>query len=242
MALLVGIATIFSTLLGGMFAIRFKDKLHLILGFSAGAVIGVALFDLLPESIGLATKTYDIQLVTVFIAIGFVAYMILDRFFSLHQHSHCEDEEGCENPNHSGSLGAAALCFHSFLDGLGIGLAFQVSPAVGWIVAAAVLAHDFSDGINTVNMILKEKGNKKTAFRWLVVDALAPITGVIVTLFFTVPEASLGLILAIFTGLFFYIGASDLIPESHHRHPTFLTTVMTILGIVALYIAIRFAS
>jgi zinc transporter ZupT len=47
--------------------------------------------------------------------------------------------------------------------------------------------------------------------------------------------------LAIFTGLFFYIGASDLIPESHHRHPTFLTTIMTILGIFVLYVAIHFA-
>lgn len=239
MAFLVGLAAVFSTLLGGLFAIRFKDKLHLILGFSAGAVIGVAFFDLLPESIDLATKSYDIRLVTVFIAIGFVAYMILDRFFSLHRHVH--NEEGCENPNHLGQLGAIALCFHSFLDGLGIGLAFQVTPAIGWIVAAAVLAHDFSDGINTVNMILKEKGNRKTAFRWLAVDAIAPVLGVIVTFFFTVPEARLGLMLATFTGLFFYIGASDLIPESHHRHPTFLTTVTTILGIIVLYAAIRFA-
>ena len=209
-------------------------------GFSAGAVIGVALFDLLPESINLATKSYDIRLVTVFIAIGFILYMILDRFFSLHMHSEEENQNG--ETNHFGQLGATALCFHSFLDGLGIGLAFQISPTIGWIVAVAVLAHDFSDGINTVNMILKNKGKQKTAFKWLAVDAIAPVLGVVVTLFFTVPEAKLGLILAIFTGLFFYIGASDLIPESHHRHPTFLTTIMTILGILVLYTAIHFAS
>ena len=38
------------TFLGGLFALKFKDKLHLILGFSAGSVIGVAFFDLLSES------------------------------------------------------------------------------------------------------------------------------------------------------------------------------------------------
>ncbi|MCX6806668.1 MAG: ZIP family metal transporter, partial [Candidatus Berkelbacteria bacterium] len=237
MPFIVAAATIVSTFLGGLFAIRFKDKLHLILGFSAGAVIGVAFFDLLPESIELATKSHDIKLVTVFFAAGFVIYMFLDRFFSLHSH----EKDKCENPSHRGKLGAATLSFHSFLDGVGIGLAFKVSPTVGWIVAAAVLSHDFSDGINTVNMILKNEGNRVQAYRWLMVDALAPALGVISTLFFAVPEPTLGLILAVFTGLFFYIGASDLIPESHHRHPTIWTTVMTVLGIVVLYSAIRLA-
>ena len=239
MALIIGFATIVSTFLGGLFGIRFKDKLHLILGFSAGAVIGVALFDLIPESISLATKAYPLDLVTVMMAVGFILYMILDRSFALR--AQCHDGAECQNENHIGQLGAAALCLHSFLDGLAIGLAFKVNQSVGWVVATAVLAHDFSDGINTVNMILKESGSQKLAFRWLVVDALAPALGVIATLFFTVSESILGLILAIFTGLFLYIGASDLIPESHHRHPAFLTTVMTILGMTVIFIVIRLA-
>lgn len=240
MALIIGAAAIISTFLGGMFAIRFKDKLHLILGFSAGAVIGVAFFDLLPESIALASSAYDIEFITLFIAAGFTAYMILDRIFSLHFHGHGGAGE-CENPSHRGKLGATALAFHSFLDGVGIGLAFKVSPAVGWVVAAAVLTHDFSDGINTVSMILKNNGKWREALKWLIIDALAPALGVVATLFFTVSEPTLGLILSIFTGLFLYIGASDLIPESHHHHPTIWTTAMTVLGIAALYTAIHFA-
>ena len=69
--LLVGLATFLSTLLGGLFAIRFKDRLHLILGFSAGAVIGVALFDLIPESLSLGTKSHSSFLVTGLIAVEF---------------------------------------------------------------------------------------------------------------------------------------------------------------------------
>jgi ZIP family zinc transporter len=237
MVLIIVLVTICSTLLGGLFAIRFKDKLHLILGFSAGAVIGVALFDLLPESITLATKSYSMELTVTFIAIGFTIFLILDRLFSLHPHG----EEDCQKPNHRGKITAATLIFHSFLDGLGIGLAFKVSPTIGWIVAAAVLAHDFSDGINTVNMILKNQGKKSEAWRWLIIDALAPALGVISAYFLTVSESTLGLILAIFTGFFLYIGASDLIPESHHRHPTIWTTIMTVCGIVVLYAAVRFA-
>lgn len=45
----------------------------------------------------------------------------------------------------------------------------------------------------------------------------------------------------LFAGFFLYIGASDLVPESHHRHPTLWTTAMTVLGAAVLFIAIRAA-
>ncbi|KKQ17036.1 MAG: ZIP Zinc transporter family protein [Berkelbacteria bacterium GW2011_GWA1_36_9] len=243
MALVVALATIISTFLGGLFAIRFKDKLHLILGFSAGAVIGVALFDLLPESINLTSNTHDLNFIMLLIAIGFIFYLLVDRLFSLHANEEkLHTEENCENSSHSGKFGAFTLAVHSFLDGFGIGLAFKISPAIGWTVAVAVLTHGFSDGINTVNMILKNKGGQKQALKWLIIDALAPALGVLSTLFFAISESTLGLILAVFTGLFLYLGASDLIPESHHHHPTIWTTVMTILGIVVLYSVIHFAT
>ena len=238
MIIIITIATFFSTLLGGLFALRFKDRLHLILGFSAGAVIAVAFFDLIPEAIKLGVGKFETSFITGIIAIGFISYMILDRFVFLHSHNH-EEGEVCLHPR--GKLGAGSLSVHSFLDGMVIGLAFQVSPAVGAIVAVAVLTHDFSDGINTVNMIFKNNGNKKEAFRWLLIDATAPVLGIITTLFFTLPVSSLGILLALFSGFFLYIGASDLLPESHHKHPTFWTTFMTLLGIFVLYIAIKLA-
>jgi ZIP family zinc transporter len=222
-----------------MFALRFKDKLHLILGFSAGAIIGVAFFDLLPEAIGLGSKNYDVAFITSITAFGFVIYMILDRFFFFHSHEAHEHEESVLDKR--GVLGAGSLSVHSFLDGMAIGLAFQVSSAVGVVVAIAVLVHDFSDGINTVNMILKNSGTKSLAFKWLLLDAFAPVLGVISTLFFSVSESFLGIILAIFSGFFLYIGASDLLPESHHNHPTIWTTFATILGVAVLYGAIHLA-
>jgi len=232
------LATAISTILGGLFAIKLKDKLHLILGFSAGAVLGISLFGLLPESIELISGVYDVRIVTLMVALGFAIYMILDRFLSLHNHS---EDDHCENPSHNGQLGALALVVHSFLDGFGIGLAFKISPAVGAVVAAAVLVHDFSDGINIVNMIVKDNGSKKIATRWLVAGSLAPALGVAVTYLFSISESMLGLILAVFAGLFLYLSASDLVPESHHRHPAVWTTISTILGMVVIFIATSLA-
>lgn len=243
--LLIALAAFAATMIGGMFAIRFRDHLHLILGFSAGAVLGVALFDLLPEAITLAEKYYDAHLITLAVAFGFLLYFILDRLILLHTHG---DEDGevthdsGRAPNGArGFLGAGTLSAHSFLDGIAIGIGFQASLAVGLVITAAVLTHDFSDGINTVNMVLKNGGDRRRAFRWLFTDALAPVLGVASTLFFQIPERSLGLVLAVFAGCFLYLSASDLIPESHHRHPRVATTLMTLLGAMVLYVVVGLA-
>ena len=238
MLIFIAIGAFLATILGGVSAFRMKDRLHLILCFSAGAVIGVAFFDLIPEALELAGTVYDTGLITSLMALGFVIYMILDRFVLLHGCDHGESED---HAHRRGNFGAGSFSMHSFLDGVGIGLAFKVSPAVGLIVAFAVLAHGFSDGINTVSMILKNKGDRRKAIKWLVADALAPVLGIASTYFFSVSESSLGLLLALFAGSFLYIGASDLLPESHHAHPVKWTTIMTILGIGFLYLIISLA-
>lgn len=226
--LIVALAAAAATFIGGLFALRFRDKLHLILGFSAGAVAGVALFDLLPEAIDLGVRYYSPATIALGVAAGFFGYLVLDRLILLHNH---EDDETSSR----GSLNALTLSAHSFLDGVAIGVGFQASPMVGAVVALAVLTHDFSDGINTVNLVLRSGGSWRDALRWLMADASAPLLGVASTMFFRIPEPALALLLSVFVGTFLYLSASDLIPESHHRHPRALTTVMTLAGALVLY-------
>lgn len=230
--LLIGIATGISTFVGGSLALKFKNHIHLILGFSAGAVIGVALFDLMPEALEVGKQFHALSTMTTMVAVGFLAYMLLDRSILLFT----SKESG-----HRGHVGAGSLTVHSFLDGLGIGLAFQLSTALGAVVALAVLAHDFSDGINTVNMSLAGTGKPRLARLWLIADAIAPLVGIGSTFLFRVPEQSFSLVLALFSGFFLYIGASELLPDSHHRSPRFLTSVMTIFGALVIYTAVHFS-
>ncbi len=135
-----------------------------------------------------------------------------------------------------GAVGAGVLCVHSLLDGVAVGLAFQASKSVGIIVAIAVLTHDFSDGINTMNIVLKNQGERSRAI------ALAPARCGRAgrrhrgdALYFDLRAEGFGVVLALFAGFFLYIGASDLIPESYHAHPKLLTTVMTLAGAAVLY-------
>jgi ZIP family zinc transporter len=225
---IIAAAAFASTLAGGLLALKLRDKLHLILGFSAGAVIGVAFFDLLPEAIDIGVRFHSPTRILAWTALGFLSYLVLDRILSFHG-----------DAAHRGGFTASVLCIHSVLDGIAIGLAFQTSRAVGIIVAIAVLTHDFSDGINTMNVVLRNHGRRREAFRWLLLDAVAPVIGIASTFFFVLPSAGFGVALALFGGFFLYIGASDLIPESYHAHPKFLTTAMTLVGAGVLYLAIN---
>jgi ZIP family zinc transporter len=138
-------------------------------------------------------------------------------------------------------MGAGSLSLHSLVDGFAIGVAFQASRSVGIVVAVAVLVHDFSDGLNTVNVVVKNGGDRRTALRWLVVDAAAPVVGAALSFLTPFPENSIAIALAIFSGFFLYIGASDLLPESHHAHPRFFTTFATFVGAATLFLVTRIA-
>lgn len=238
MIALIALITGVATLLGGWFALKYQDKLHLILAYSAGAVIGVAFFDLLPESFNLAAGRFSALTVTSLVALGFISYTILSHVLTLHAHA----EEENERSHTHGHFGAGSLSLHSFLDGLGIGLAFKASVALGLVIALGVIAHDFSDGLNTVTMVLKNQGSRLQAFKWLLADAAAPVLGIIAASFIRVSDSTLGLVLAVFAGFFFFIGASDLLPESRHHHAKFWTSLLTVAGLATIYIAIRLAS
>jgi ZIP family zinc transporter len=236
---LIALAAFCATMIGGLVALKLRDKLHLILGFSAGAVMGVAFFELLPEAIELGTQHHSPEKLVLYAAIGFAAYLLLDRVLPFHGNGpgvECAHGHMHAKP-HRANLGAASLSVHSFFDGIAVGVAFNISHEIGIVMALAVLLHDFSDGMNTMNMVLKNGGDRATALRWLVADAAAPALGILSTFLFTIPQAQFGLLLSAFAGLFLYIGASDLIPESYHSHPKALTTIMTLAGMAAIYAA-----
>jgi ZIP family zinc transporter len=236
--MIVALCTCGATLAGGALALRLRDRLHLILAFSAGAIIALAFFDLLPEAIGIAGSALAPAAVLAIAALGFFGYTILDRLILLHAH---HDGHGPAAVVERQWAGAASLSLHSFMDGFAIGVAFRASPGIGVAVAAAVLAHDCSDGMNTVNLVLKNGGDRRQALRWLLTDAIAPVAGAATSLAVSLPHIAVSILLGFFSGFFLYIGASDLLPESFHAHPKFLTTVMTLLGAALLFAVTRLA-
>jgi zinc transporter ZupT len=174
------------------------------------------------------------------LVVGFLLFHSLEKFLLVH-HSHEADYAVHHHPQ-VGVLSALALIGHSFMDGVGIGLAFQVSQAAGIVVAMAVIAHDFSDGLNTVSLMLVHHNTSLRSFRMLLLDALAPILGAASTLAFRVPPNMLMLYLGFFAGFLLYIGAADILPEAHSRSRPSTTGAligMTCLGAAFIFVAVR---
>ncbi len=233
MAILLACITFFSTGLGGLAAVRFRDRRHLLLGFSAGAVLGVVLFDLLPEVFARSPRPAALMPA---VALGFLAFFALERYTALHaarEHEHATAGHRAE----LGDLGAAGLSVHSFLDGVAIGIGFQTSAPVGAAIGLAVIAHDFSDGLNTVTVVLAHGNPIRRSLRGLLVDMSTPIVGAASTLLVRLPAGGLPWILAFFAGFFLYIGASDLLPEAR-THASPVVAVATAAGLVVMFLVV----
>ncbi len=236
---LVSIAAFLSTLAGGLIGLKNKDHLHRFLGFAAGLLLGVVAFELLPEIFSLVYENGSTATgAMIALVAGFLVFHIIEKSILIH-HSQESEYEVHHHP-HVGVASALALIGHSLLDGIGIGLGFQAGTAVGITVAIAVIAHDFSDGLNTVNLMILNKNKDRKAFIFLLLDAIAPIVGVLSTLFFTVSGSALVLYLGFFAGFLLYIGASEILPEAHSKHSSYSTIGLTIAGALFIFIITRF--
>lgn len=238
-AILLSLATLVSTFFGGLFAIKNQKRLHLIMGFTAGVLLGVVAFDILPEIIEQIHKNnFGLTGMTVALVAGFLVFHILEKSISIH-HAH-EGEYAEHKHPHIGMASALALIGHSFMDGVGIGLGFQVSSGVGLLVALAVISHDFTDGMNTISLMLNHKNTTAKAKMFLWFDALAPVLGAASTLLFAISPNFLVLYLGFFAGFLLYIGASDILPEAHSEHSSWMTIFLTVAGATLIFVITRY--
>ena len=223
LALPFGALTVLSTLAGGALALRLHRELQTLIALTGGIVVAVALFDVLPEAMEAVGDPHE---VAAFVGVGFLAFFLAERGLVLH---HRDDPRLAQAHAQVGVIGAAGLSLHSFIDGLGIGLAFGLDTATGLLVFVAVVSHDFADGLNTVGFVLRQGGDRRRAVTWLAVDAIAPLVGAIVGASLAVSEATLGQLLALYVGFFLFMGATDLLPHAH-EHPSRLRVALTALG------------
>ena len=226
--------TVLGTFTGGLIALRLAHSLPTIIALTGGIVVAVALFDVLPEAID---NVGDATRVTALVGAGFLGFFLIERLLILH---HRDDPDQARAHHRVGTAAAVGLSVHSFIDGLGIGLAFNLDITTGIIVFIAVAAHDFADGLNMVSFVLSQSGDRRAAMRWLRIDALAPLIGAIVGASLSVSESFLGHVLALYAGFFIYLGATDLLPEAH-EHAAWERVALTVAGFALIFGITRLA-
>jgi zinc transporter, ZIP family len=234
-AIPLSLVTVASTFLGGTVALRLHRELTTLIALTGGIVVAVALFDVLPEAIDAVD---DPRRVGTLVGVGFIGFFLAERLLVLH---HRDEAEQARAHAQVGALGAAGLSLHSFVDGLGIGLAFHLDTATGLLVFLAVVSHDFADGLNTVSFILSQSNDRRRALTWLCVDSLAPLLGAAVGSTIEISDRALGHLLAVYAGFFLYMGGTDLLPEAH-QHPSRGRVALTLLGFAATFLVAYLAT
>lgn len=239
MNIAIGLAalTAIATTAGGYLAIKAKDRLHLVLGLSAGLLLGLVAFDLLPEVFEMGTQeVFHAPAVSVALIAGFLLLHFYEQIFGSHEPAESDyGHDHTHSSNVAGALGALAMGGHVFLDGLALGVAFKVSSDLGIAVFIALLVHAFSDGLNTVSFLIKSGTWSKKGIWLLGVDALARVSGAALGTSLVLDENVIAIYLAAFAGIVIYLATSHILPEAHSRHSSRYTILATIAGVLVMW-------
>jgi zinc and cadmium transporter len=221
---------VFSTLLGGLLAVRLRRWLHLLMAVGAGLLLGAAFLDLLPEAIVIGTASGGLVSRTLSFLSFFVIESALDSLST---------GANARVPRQSvGRIAGGMLIFHSFRDGMAIGAAFSASHSAGYAVAVGIAAHDLGDGMNTVLLTTAGAKPKLIDYGFLLADALAPFAGGLVAVWWFSNGRGSAALLAIAAGFFIQMAASDFLPEIRRSGVPRIYAIPSVLGGVGLiYVA-----
>ncbi|MFT4111334.1 ZIP family metal transporter [Silvibacterium sp.] len=202
-----------STLVGGLVAVRFRRYTNMLIAGGAGLLLGAAFLDLMPEAIMLAgpagsspAKVLSLTLVSLLLFFGIEN--CLDALSVRHGSRAARKS--------AGRVAGAMLIFHSFRDGMAIGASYVASHPAGYAVAMGIAAHDLGDGMNTVLLTTGGEKPTRTDHLFLILDAIAPLAGGLAAVWWFSSLQNSVLLLALASGFFIQMAASDFLPEVRH--------------------------
>jgi len=185
--------------------------LLLLVAFSAGALIGAAFLDLIPEAISkIGIEGNSLLKIFLYLILGFCVFFILEQFLMWHHHHATKHPE--IKPFSYLILISDGL--HNFIDGLVIAGSFIVSFPMGLVTSFAVALHEIPQEIGDFAVLIYGGIKKDRALFLNFVSAAVAIFGGVIGffLFRKIGEGTLFL-LPFIAGNFIYIAASDLIPQ-----------------------------
>ena len=194
----------------GVVSLAVNDKilnkiLLVLIGLSAGALMGGALLHLLPEAV---EKNSDLS-VYMLVLVGFILFFLIEKV--LHWR-HCHKGQCDVHTFHYMNLVGDSI--HNFIDGLIMAASYVVSLPLGITTTIAIATHEIPQEIGDFAVLVYGGFSKKKAILLNFVVALTAVIGGIVGFFVSsLVENIVIYILPFAAGGFIYIAATDLVPE-----------------------------
>jgi zinc and cadmium transporter len=188
---------------------RIRDRLvPWLVSYAVGALLGVALLELLPQ----ALATLDARRVFGTLLFGILSFFVLEKL-AIWRHCHTHE---CDVHGSSAPIVLFGDAAHNFLDGAVIAAAAITSVPLAVSTAVAVLAHEIPHEVGDFAILLHAGFSKRRALFFNALAAAAGVLGAIVALVFldVLPRLE-PYFLAFATASFLYVAMSDLIPDLH---------------------------
>ncbi len=220
----------------GVVSLALNDKilnkiLLILIGLSAGALMGGAFLHLLPEAVEKSDRL-DIYFLVL---VGFILFFLVEKV--LHWR-HCHKGQCDVHTFHYMNLVGDSL--HNFIDGLIMAASFVVSLPLGITTTIAIAAHEIPQEIGDFGVLLYGGFSKRKAILMNFVVALTAVFGGIVGYFISnLVEDVILYILPFAAGGFIYIAATDLVPEIRKEldmRKYMATLLVFICGILLMWI------
>ena len=198
-----------------------------LVSFAVGALLGDALFHILPE---LAVDGGLTEGISWVMALSILFFFVLEKFIHLHHQLNAPEHRHVHPVVLTNLLGDGV---HNFVDGAIIAGSFLVSPSLGLATTIAVALHEIPQEMGDLGVLVHAGLAPKRALAYNVASAMTALLGAVIALLLDgAIDGIERLLLAISAGAFIYIAGSDLIPELH-KGTSIRTSVLQFLGIAA---------
>ena len=220
-----------------------ENIIHVLVSFAAGALLGTAFFELLPEAAEHAEELGMETPVFIYVLSGILLFYLLDRGIHWFYHHRTKQSKHDAHAGPTVPLVIVSDTVHNFVDGIAIAITFMINPALGAVTTLAIAAHEIPQEIGDFAILLHEGLSRKKVIIVNVLSGLFALVGALLA--FAIGEqveAILPYALALTAGFFIYIALTNLIPEIHHEEKkgyAFLETAFLLLGVVVIYIAVN---
>ncbi|NFD31534.1 ZIP family metal transporter [Clostridium botulinum] len=225
------IISLSGTMIGAIIGISLKDPSEKLLckfmGFSAGLMLSIVVFDLIPE----ALNSWDFYGVLIFLILGMLIVYFIDKntnSIDINMHKKVA------------FMTALGLILHNFPEGILMGVGFQAGNRLGLKMAIIMSIHDIPEGIAVATPLIASNEKKSKTLFYVFLTAIPTLFGVFLGSYVaTISKNFLSILLALASGIMLYVVCAEMIPESRNLGDKLTSYFYMIVGIIAGLVIIK---